>query len=219
MFQQHWHLQPSCRSLQKHISLAVRLFSRCGADWLPAPLMWGWSFYCSYLQWLRMEAAKGEILFAGAQRKQASRGEPSQLDIAENGRVSSVSETGMVFAVSCRNQRHWDGIGADVRWRSCTINKGSGEVVSNLATVFLFVILLGKQLASQGGLAIRRRKFKGNSRVMGWKRQQAGGDWVGRGLLLSPAVLSMSFLTVGQSQVTRPPRRKERETRGGSNTG
>lgn len=79
--------------------------------------------------------------------------------------------------------------------------------------MFLFVILLGKQLASQGG--IRRRKFKGNSRVMGWKRQQAGGDWVGRGLLLSPAVLSMSFLTAGQSQVTRPPRRKERETRGG----
>lgn len=102
-----------------------------------------------------------------------------------------------------------------MRWRSCAINKGSGEVISNLATVFVFVILLGKQLASQGGLAIRRRKFKGNSRVMGWKRQQAGGDWVGRGLLLSPAVLSMSFLTAGQSQVTRPPRRKERETRGG----
>lgn len=102
-----------------------------------------------------------------------------------------------------------------MRRRSCTINKGSGEVLSNLATVFLFVILLGKQLGSQGGLAIRRRKFKGNSRVMGWKRQQAGGDWVGRGLLLSPAVLSVSFLTAGRSRVTRPLRRKERETRGG----
>lgn len=65
-------------------------------------------------------------------------------------------------------------------------------------------------------LSIRRHKFKGNTRAMGWKRQEAGGDLVGTGLLLSPAVLSMCPLTKGQPQVRRPPRRKER---GGSNEG
>lgn len=67
-----------------------------------------------------------------------------------------------------------------------------------------------------GGTSIRRHKFKGNTRAMGWKRQEAGGDLVGTGLLLSPAVLSMCPLTKGQTQVRRPPRRKER---GGSNEG
>lgn len=65
-------------------------------------------------------------------------------------------------------------------------------------------------------LSIRRHKFKGNTRAMGWKRQEAEGDLVGTGLLLSPAVLSMCSLTKGQPQVRRPPRRKER---GGSNEG
>ncbi len=54
---------------------------------------------------------------------------------------------------------------------------------------------------------------------MGWKGHEAGGDLVGTGLLLSPAVLSMSTLAKGQPQVRRPPRRKERERWGGSNTG
>lgn len=85
--------------------------------------------------------------------------------------------------------------------------------------MFLFVALLGKQSVSQEGLGIGRQKFKGDSGVMGWKTQEAGGDLVGTGLLLSPAVLSMSFLTEGQPQVRRPPRRKERERRGGSNAG
>lgn len=79
--------------------------------------------------------------------------------------------------------------------------------------------MLGKQLVSQEGLGIGRQKFKGDSGVMGWKRQEAEGDLVGTGLLLSPAVLSMSFLTEGQPQVRRPPRRKEIERRGGSNAG
>lgn len=86
------------------------------------------------------------------------------------------------------------------------------------ATVFLFVRVLGKQSVSQEGLGIGRQKFKGILRVMGWKRQQAAGHLVGRGLLSSTAVLSMSFLTMGQSQVRRPPRRKERERRGGGST-
>lgn len=44
------------------------------------------------------------------------------------------------------------------------------------------------------------------------KRQEAGGDLVGTGLLLSPAVLSMSFLTEGQSKVKgRQEERKERD--------
>lgn len=93
------------------------------------------------------------------------------------------------------------------------INKGLGKVISNL--VFLFVTLLGKQLASQEGLGIGWQKFKGDAGVMGWKRQEAGGDLVGTGLLLSPAVLSMSTLTEGQPQVRRPPRTKERERWGG----
>lgn len=42
-----------------------------------------------------------------------------------------------------------------------------------------------------------RQTFKGSAGVMGWKRQQAGGDLVGSGLLLSPAVLSASFLAEG----------------------
>lgn len=193
--------------------------------------MWGWlassSFdvtlefldsTCAYLHWLTMEAANCEILFA-----ELSVNKPvvaSQVNLTSKEREwKQRREMGPSFSVSCRNQWHWDGIGADVRWRSCAINKGLGEVISNLATVFLFVTSLRKQLPSQEGLGIGRQKFKGNSRVMGWKRQQAGGDLVGSGLLLSPAVLSLSFLTEGQSQVRRPPRRKERERRGGSNTG
>lgn len=85
----------------------------------------------------------------------------------------------------------------------------------HLATLFLFVRVLGKQSISQEGLGIGRQKFKGILRVMGWKRQQAGGHLVGKGLLLSPAVLSMSFLATGQSQVRRPPIRKQREWREG----
>ncbi len=106
-----------------------------------------------------------------------------------------------------------------MRWRSSAVNKGLRKVISNLTTVFLFVTLLGKQLASQGGLGIGWQEFKGDSWVMRWKRHEAGGDWVGLGLLLSPAVLSMSFLTEGQPRVRRPLRRKERERKGGSNTG
>ena len=48
---------------------------------------------------------------------------------------------------------------------------------------------------------------------------ETGGDLVGTGLLLSPAVLSVSLPTREQPQVRRPPRRKERKRRGGSNTG
>lgn len=51
-----------------------------------------------------------------------------------------------------------------------------GKVISNLATVFLFVTLLGKQLPSQEGLGTGWQKFKGDAGVMGWKRQEAGGD-------------------------------------------
>lgn len=82
------------------------------------------------------------------------------------------------LSVSRRNQWHRDGIGADVRWRSCAINKRLGEVISNLATVFLFVTLLGKQSASQEGLGIGRQKFKGDAGVMGWRQE---GIWLGQG--------------------------------------
>lgn len=153
--------------------------------------MWGWlassSFdvtlefldsTCAYLHWLTMEAAKGEILFV-----ELSVNKPvaaSQVNLtSKESEWKQRWEMGPSFSVSCHNQWHWDGIGADVRWRSCAINKGLGEVISNLATVFLFVTSLRKQLASQEGLGIGRQKFKGNSRVMGWKRQQAGGDLVG----------------------------------------
>lgn len=83
---------------------------------------------------------------------------------------------------------------------------------SNLANVFLFVTLLGKQLASQEGLVIGWQKFKGNSRGMGWMRQGAGGDLDGSGLLLSPAVMSMSSLTEGQPQGQKAAE-EEREER------
>lgn len=90
-----------------------------------------------------------------------------------------------------------------------------GKVLSNLATVFLFVTLLGKQSPSQEGFGIGRQKFKGDAGVMGCKRQEAGGDLVGTGLLLSPAVLAMSPLTEGQPQVRRPTKKKgKREMRG-----
>lgn len=50
-----------------------------------------------------MEAAKGEILFAGAQRKQAGPGEPSQLDIEGTEECKQRLGDGPVFSVSCRN--------------------------------------------------------------------------------------------------------------------
>lgn len=49
--------------------------------------------------------------------------------------------------------------------------------------------------------------------VMGWMKQSTGQDMIRTGLLLSPAVLSM---TQGHPHVRRPPRIKER---GGSNLG
>lgn len=78
--------------------------------------------------------------------------------------------------------------------------------------MFLFVTLLGKQLASQEGLAIGWQKFKDNSRVMGRTKQGAGGDLDGSGLLLSPAVMSMSSLTERQPQGQKAAE-EEREER------
>lgn len=46
-------------------------------------------------------------------------------------------------------------------------------------------------------------------------RQQAGGDLVGSGLLLSPAVMSMSFLTEGQSQGQKATKKKEKRAKRG----
>lgn len=120
------------------------------------------------------------------------------------------------LSVSRRNQWHRDGIGADVRWRSCAINKRLGEVISNLATVFLFVTLLGKQSASQEGLGIGRQKFKGDAGVMGWRQE---GIWLGQGSCCPQLSCPCPSQTREQPQVRRPPRRKERERRGGSNTG
>lgn len=104
-----------------------------------------------------------------------------------------------------------------MRWRSCAINKRLGEVISNLATVFLFVTLLGKQSASQEGLGIGRQKFKGDAGVMGWRQE---GIWLGQGSCCPQLSCPCPSLpTREQPQVRRPPRRKERERRGGSNTG
>lgn len=75
-----------------------------------------------------------------------------------------------------------------MRWRSCAINKGLGKVISNLATVFLLVTLLGKHWR------LRRPSVSG-----GRSSKAMQGSWDGRsrrqegtGLLLSPAVLSLS---------------------------
>lgn len=81
----------------------------------------------------------------------------------------------------------WDGCRCEMEVL-CFKTKGLWKVIFNLTTI-LFEILLSKQLVSQEGISIRLQKFKGNSGVMGWRRQEAGGDLVGTGLLLSPAVL------------------------------
>lgn len=72
---------------------------------------------------------------------------------------------------------------------------GGGGVIRRPAAAFLFVRVLAKQWVSQEGP--RRQASEVQRRFEGHGTEEAAGGR-GRGLLSSPAVLSMSCLATGQ---------------------